>query len=219
MSSEKGFLMKRAILFPLGVIVPLLVLTGCTEPQMTDATRTKTEGTLVGAAGGAALGALIGDRNGALIGAALGSVAGYAYGSHVAEEKAKYAREEDWLDASIRKAEKANRDIRAYNARLQKKIAERNRLAKLYKQHKISRNSMLAEKRKIDQERAQANKKLQLAQNELKHQQAVINEARKSGSNARVRRLEREKSKMKQEINTLKHNTQTLASQSVLFAV
>jgi len=47
----------------------------------------------------------------------------------------------------------------------------------------------------------------------------VINEARKSGSNARVRRLEREKSKMKQEINTLKHNTQTLASQSVLFAV
>jgi len=196
-----------------------LLMTGCAQQQMTDSERTRTEGTLVGAAGGAALGALIGDRQGALIGAALGGAAGYAYGSHVAEEKAKYARAEDWLDASIARAERINRHARAYNNRLRKKIAESRRLAKLYRQKKVSRSKMLAQKRSIDHERAQASRELQKLQGNLKYQQEVIAEARKGGNSARVRRLSREISRMKSEERTLRENTQTLASLSASAAV
>ena len=59
---------------------------------------------------------------GAAVGAGVGGAAGFAYGSHVAKEKAKYASQEDWLDACIASAEKVNRENRAYNAALEKEI-------------------------------------------------------------------------------------------------
>ncbi len=104
----KGFL---AILLILGITVSSL--TGCTT--LSDSTRTKTEGTAVGAGGGAVIGgiigAVVGDVGlGAAIGAAAGAAIGYGYGSHVAGKKAKYAETEDWLDACIVSLDGKNRE-------------------------------------------------------------------------------------------------------------
>src|SRR5215831_16131952 len=76
------------------------LLAGCAT--MSDETRTKTEGTAVGAGVGAVaggvLGYLLGGKQGAAIGAgagaALGAGGGYLYGTHVANRKKEYAREE-----------------------------------------------------------------------------------------------------------------------------
>ncbi len=169
--------------------------------------------------GGARLGAAIGGRKGAAWGAALGGVAGYAYGSHVANEKAKYARREDWLNACISSAQKVNRNTRSYNAKLSRKISDTKRLVRLYKQNKISKSKLRAQKRLIDNERKTANKMLKNAQNELKAQQGVLRDAKKMGKKTEARRLEREIAIMKRENRALKSKTNTLASLSALTAV
>jgi len=213
--------MKRIILLSLSTAV-VLSLTGCstTQPNMTDSQRTKAEGTGIGVLGGAALGALIGGNSkGAAWGAALGGLAGYAYGSHVANEKAKYASKEDWLDACISSARKVNKNTRSYNAKLSRKIADTKRLVSLYKQNKVSKSELRAEKTLIDQERKTANKMLKNAQNELKAQQGVLRDAKKMGKKAEAQRLEKEIAIMKKENSKLQNQTNTLASLSALTAV
>lgn len=211
--------MKRIILLSFSTAL-IVSMTGCTQPNMTDSQRTKAEGTGIGVLGGAALGALIGgDSQGALIGAALGGLAGYAYGSHVADEKAKYASKEDWLNACISSAKKVNKSTRSYNAKLSRKIADTKRLVSLYKQNKASKSQMRAQKKLIDQERKTANEMLKNAQNELKAQQGVLRDAKKMGKKAEARRLEQEIAIMKRENRTLKNQTNTLASLSALTAV
>ncbi len=211
--------MKRIIMLPVATVL-IVSMTGCTQPDMTDSQRTKTEGTAVGALGGAALGALIGgDSQGALIGAALGGLAGYAYGSHVANEKAKYASKEDWLNACISSAKKVNKSTRSYNAKLSRKIADTKRLVSLYKQNKISKSKLRAQKKLIDRERTTANKMLKNAQNELKAQQGVLRDAKKTANASETRRIQSEINTMKQQISLLKKNNSTLASLSAVAAV
>ena len=210
--------MKRIILVSLSTAV-IVSITGCGQPNMTDSQRTKAEGTGIGALGGALLGSFIGGSDGAAWGAALGGVAGYAYGSHVANEKAKYARQEDWLNACISSARKVNNDTRNYNAKLSRKIADTKRLVSLYKQNKISKSQLRAQKNLIDQERKTANEMLKNAQNELKAQQGVLRDAKKMGKQAEAARLEKEISIMEKENRTLKNQTNTLASLSALTAV
>ena len=210
--------MKRIIiaLFSLAIIVNI---TGCSQPNMTDSQRTKAEGTGIGVLGGALLGAAIGGRQGAAWGAALGGTAGYAYGSHVANEKAKYARREDWLNACISSARKTNRNTRSYNAKLSRKIAETKRLARLYRQNKVSKSKMRAQKRLIDNERRTASKMLKKAQNELKAQQGVLRDAKRMGKKAEANRLANEIRRMEQQNRELRKNTNELASMSALVAV
>ncbi len=210
--------MKRIMMLPI-IMVLIVSMTGCTQPNMNDSQRTKAEGTGIGLLGGALLGAAIGGRKGAAWGAALGGVAGYAYGSHVANEKAKYARREDWLNACISSAQKVNRNTRSYNAKLSRKISDTKRLVRLYKQNKISKSKLRAQKRLIDNERKTANKMLKNAQNELKAQQGVLRDAKKMGKKTEARRLEREIAIMKRENRALKSKTNTLASLSALTAV
>ncbi len=211
--------MKRIILLSLSTAV-IVSMTGCTtQPNMTDSQRTKAEGTGIGVLGGALLGAAFGGRQGAAWGAALGGVAGYAYGSHVANEKAKYARKEDWLNACISSARKVNKSTRSYNAKLSRKIADTKKLVRLYKQNKISKSKLRAQKKLIDQERKTANKMLKNAQNELKAQQGVLRDAKKMGKKAEARRIEKEIAIMKNENRKLKNQTNTLASLSALTAV
>lgn len=210
--------MKRIIMLPI-ITVLIVGITGCTQPNMTDSQRTKAEGTGIGVVGGALLGAAIGGRQGAAWGAALGGAAGYAYGSHVANEKAKYARKEDWLNACISSARKVNKNTRSYNTKLSRKIADTKRLVRLYKQNKISKSKLRAQKRLIDNERRTANQMLKKAQNELKAQQGVLRDAKRMGKNVEARRLEKEIAIMKRENRTLKNQTNTLASLSALTAV
>lgn len=210
--------MKRIIILSISAAL-IVSMTGCSQPNMTDSQQTKAEGTGVGVLGGALLGAVIGGKHGAAWGAALGGAAGYAYGSHVANEKAKYARKEDWLNACISSAIKVNQSTRSYNVRLSRKIADTKRLVRLYKQNKISRSRLRKQKRLIDNERRTANKMLQNAQHELKAQQGVLRDARHMGKKAEARRLEEQIRIMKKQNSTLRRQTNTLASLSALTAV
>ena len=107
-------------------------LGGCTNIK-DDRTRTKTEGTLAGAAGGALLGAGIaailngGDPRaviaGAATGAAGGGFAGAAYGHAVAKKKETYAKKESALDAQLAGLKKQIAARAQYNARLKKLVA------------------------------------------------------------------------------------------------
>ena len=98
----------------ISVLLGVALLTGCAT--MSDEARTKGEGTAVGAGVGAALGAglgaLLGGRQGALLGAGLGAAegagGGYLYGSHVANRKKDYARQEDYLNALVVSAQQVN---------------------------------------------------------------------------------------------------------------
>lgn len=210
--------MKRIILLSFSTAL-IVSMTGCTQPNMSDSQRTKAEGTGVGVLGGALLGALVGGKKGAAWGAALGGVAGYAYGSHVANEKAKYARKEDWLNACILSARKVNKSTRSYNAKLSRKIADTKRLVRLYKQNKISKSKLRAQKKLIDNERKRANNMLKNAQNELKAQQGVLKDAKRTANASETRRIQSEINTMKQQISLLKKNTSTLASLSAVAAV
>lgn len=210
--------MKRIVILPITAAL-IVNFTGCSQPNMSDSERTKAEGTGVGILGGALLGAALGGKKGAAWGATLGGVAGYAYGSHVANEKAKYARQEDWLNACISSAQKMNNKTRSYNARLSRKISDTKRLVRLYKQNKASKSQMRAQKQMIDKERKTANQMLKNAQNELRAQQNVLRDARKMGKKSEARRLEQQISIMKKENRALKSQTNTLASLSALTAV
>ncbi len=210
--------MKRIITASLSAAL-IMGMTGCAQQNMTDSQRTRAEGTGIGAIGGALLGAAIGGSEGAAWGAALGGTAGYAYGSHVANEKAKYARSEDWLDACIYDARKVNQNTRAYNAKLSRQISETKRLARLYKQNKVSKSKMRAQKQLIDKERATANKVLKDAEYQLKAQQGVLRDAQRTGKRAEASRLAKEVRIMEQQNRELRMNTNKLASMSALVAV
>ena len=203
--------------------VYLLTMSGCSGKNMDDSTRTKTEGTAVGAAVGGIIGALIGDEKGALIGAAVGATAGYVYGSHVAQEKEKYASQEDWLDACIASAKKVNSETKAYNDKLANELktmrAETDRLAKLYEQKKIEKAEMIAQKKKIDAKLEESKEKLARAEFELENQQLVLDDVKKNGSKEDIANVDSEIEKLKREIETLKKNTEELAAMSALAAV
>ena len=89
----------------------------------------------------------------------------------------------------------------------------------MYRQNKISKSKLRAQKRIIDNERKTANKMLQNAQNELKTQQGVLRDAKQMGKAAEARRLEEQIRIMKQENSALRSQTNTLASLSALTAV
>ncbi len=100
----------------------------------TDQQRTKAQGAGLGAAAGAAVGTAIGAvaggkegaLKGALIGGGIGLIGGYAYATHVANLKAQYVKEEDYLDACITSAEKVNQETRQYNAYLESEIRDQD---------------------------------------------------------------------------------------------
>ena len=172
------------------ISVSLVLITGmmgCSvgDPNMSDAQRTKTEGALSGALGGAILGAILGDSTeDTLKGAAIGGLAGYAYGTHVAKQKAKYAKEEDWLDACVASARKVNNETKSYNARVSREITKTKRLVRLYKQEKISKSQLIAQKKSIEKERKLAQDQLEKAKFELENQEEVLAQAKKSANEA-----------------------------------
>jgi hypothetical protein len=104
-------------------------------------TRTTVEGTLTGAAVGAAAGALVAamigvnPAKGAALGAAIGTPLGLAAGVYVANQKEKYATEEQYLDACIAESRQYNEEARKDIAYMQNYIAEEEvRIADLRRQ-------------------------------------------------------------------------------------
>ena len=208
--------MKKIVLVPM--IILMLTIVGCV-PNISDSARTKMEGTGVGLLGGALIGRLVGGKRGAKLGAVVGAGAGLLYGAHVADQKEKYAKKEDWLNASILSAKKVNRKVRLSNARFSKKIAQTKKLVKLYKKRKISKEKMRRQHAIVVAERKKAQKLLRVARRELQAQKRVLREARKMGRPSHAKRLAQQIAQLKRQNSSLQNKTNTLASLSALTAV
>jgi gas vesicle protein len=120
----------------ISAVVALALLAGCAETE--EGRTTQSQGTGIGALLGAAVGAGIGAAagggrgaaTGAIAGALIGGSAGFAYGTHVANQKAKYARAEDWLNACIVSARGYRRHAYAVNQKLSTRIASLEKRSK-----------------------------------------------------------------------------------------
>jgi Glycine zipper len=121
---------------PVSAFVALVILASCAETQEGRTTQAQGAGlgALLGAAVGAGLGAATGGGRGAAIGAATGAVvggtAGFVYGTHVANQKAKYAKAEDWLNACIASAHGYRRHAVAVNQKLSSRLATLDKRSK-----------------------------------------------------------------------------------------
>ena len=196
-----------------------------------DSTRTKTEGSLLGAGLGAGLGALIGGLTGggrgaligAGIGAGVGAAGGYAVGAHIADKKAEYARQEDWLDACIAHSEEVNAEVRQYNAKLGREIAALDRESQVlmakYRQKEISRNKLIAEQRQLQKYHNDSEKTLSDLRSERAKQQRVASEARRLGDARRAHKLDAEIAKLDKEIKQMREYNKRLANISARMTV
>ncbi len=223
--------MIKKISLGIALVFTISMLNGCANIK-DDSTRTKVEGAGTGAAVGAVAGGLLGQLIGgdtkatlfgAAVGAAVGGVGGYAYGSHVASQKEKYAKEEDWLEACIADAKKKNQEIIAYNQDLSKQIAvlkkDTKALKKRYKDTQ-TRNAKLQDKKaEVEGVMASANKELAASKAELEAQNSVIADARKNGQNDYAVTLDSEVETLKANIKELEKRTEELASMSASMSV
>lgn len=220
-----------SILSILTLIAGVSMLSGCANIQ-DDGTRTRTEGAATGAAAGAILGAIIGQvaggdtestLMGAAIGGAIGGAGGYAVGNHIANQKARYASEEDWLNACIAEARKKNGEWIAYNKQLSTDIAQLKRdtaaLKKEYANQQTRKAKLLEKKMGVDALNAQVAKELAAAREELKAQQSVAVQVREGASTDTMNAFDSEIAQLKTNIKDLEKQTNALASLSASMSV
>jgi uncharacterized protein (DUF342 family) len=223
--------MSRKALAVIVTLCMLLVVSGCANIK-DDGTRTRAEGAGTGAAIGAIAGGVLGqivggDTSatllGAAIGAAVGGAGGYAYGDHVAGQKEKYAKEEEWLEACIAQARQKNQEMVAYNQGLSQQIAAlKKETAALKKKHKdkTARTARLKEKKAaMDSLHESASKELTAAKAELEAQNSATVEAKKSGQSDYAVTLDSEIESLKGNIQELENRTAELASMSASMSV
>ncbi len=207
-----------------------LALSGCAG--MSDSNMTKAQGAGAGAAGGAVLGGVLGQVFGqdakstiigGAIGGAIGAGAGYLYGTHVAQQKEKYASQEDWLDACIASAEKTNEETKAYNRQLAGEIEtlkeKSSKLQKKYKAKKASKADMVVLKSRIDQTSSQAEEALKKAKFELQNQISVAEQINRGDAPEQSKALDKRITSLKKSINELEEKTDSLAALSVTMGV
>ena len=171
----------------IAAITALTFLPGCAATD--DGRTTQAQGTGIGAAIGAGLGAAIGGiagggrgaAQGAAIGALAGGTAGFAYGTHVATQKAKYARAEDWLDACIASAQRANNRARSYNRNLSIQLSslEKRGRAAMAARDKAAVTQIRTQIVQLQQQGAAEQKNLN---GEINAQKNVLNDAQAKGS-------------------------------------
>ncbi len=176
------------------VVLMSALLAGCAETK--DGQTTQAQGTgigaVIGAGLGAAIGGLTGGGEGALRGAALGGLAGgaagFAYGTHVATQKAKYARAEDWLDACIASAQRTNSRARTFNRKLSIRLSSLQSRAKaaVASKNKAQIGQIRSEIASLKQEGAAQSKTVN---GEVKAQQSALQDpaAKKSGKYGELR--------------------------------
>ena len=157
------------------------LLSGCAgmNDQQTTVAQGAGFGALLGAVAGQAIG---GNTRSTLIGAAAGGLIGAAVGSSIAERKAQYANEEDFLNAEIarnqefiREADEENRQLYAEISRLDR---ESQRLAREYRAGKASRNAMVQQRSALEKQLAKAKQVNSLAEKQLADANTVYSESR-----------------------------------------
>ena len=194
-----------------GVALTALALNACAPTS--DGQLAQAQGAGIGAVGGGVLGAIIGNNTkigtggGALIGATAGGLAGYAYGTHVANQKAKYKSTEQWLDACIADAEKKRQAAVAYNHAMDSRLAQlrvKVRDAKAggnQDELKKLKQQILAEHSKAEEQMAAVNKEIQV-------QQVAVKDC---GNSSRTVELRTKLSDLNSANASTKKNAQSLA--------
>ncbi len=207
-------------LIAMGIV--LAMFSGCANIS-NDATRTKTEGTLlgagVGAAAGAVAGALLGGKQGAAIGAGIGGLlgagTGYAIGSTVADRKQKYANEEDRLNGEIQVVMQYNKQLEEYNVATTNRIntldKEISNLKSLYKARRVTEIALKNKQGQIiklirDADKIKDDKSKELIA--LTEYQKSISETQ---SQSNVAKLDQEVSALRNNIALLDSNNKQMA--------
>jgi len=190
------------------------LLSGCAgmNDQQTTVAQGAGFGALLGAVAGQAIG---GNTRSTLIGAAAGGLIGAAVGSSIAERKAQYASEEDFLVAEIERNEAFIREADAENRQLYAEIDrldhESRRLAREYRSGKASRDALVQQKSRVEKQLAKAKKVNSLAEKQLADANEVYGDSRqKRGSQDQyTRQLESNLVKLKE---TRQKSSQNVAS-------
>ena len=203
-------------------------LSGCA----TDQQRTKTQGTVIGAVGGAVLlgglgalaGVLSGNRDnvaryaiaGAAAGAALGGVAGYNWGANVAREKAAYANTEDYLDACIGDTRAATAAAQRQNQSLRNQIAQLNAQSQqalvAYQQGQVDRQYLAGASAAVQERRADVQQKAQNLTQQIAIERNALAQARTKGSSAKLQQFNNEIRALSAQKAELQAHNQELAS-------
>ncbi len=224
--------MKKVLIISLIITYCTIGISGCANIN-NDIARTKTEGTLAGAGVGAVVGGtigyLMGGKDGLAIGAgigtAVGGLTGFSYGTHIAEEKEKFASKEEWLNYNIGVAEKANQDILTYNNALADDInrlkVETASLLREYRAKRVNMNVLKGKKKQIDAKVASSNNILKAAKEDLRSQVNQLNIAKyefKRSSQA-LAKLKSKIKVMRKNITAMERNTAVLSSYSQRMSV
>jgi len=210
----------------MSIFLIIFIFAGCanTNLGMNDRQQTIFQGTVIGVAAGASTGALLGQLIGkdtkstllgAGIGAALGGLAGASYGTHIADLKAKYANDEEYLIACIKVAREANKQAEAYNDKLRSEISnlkkEIHQLVRKYNRGEIVQADLLNKKKELERQLAQ----LEVNRKAIHYQIEKFKQARAQAQKANARTiasLDREIYKLEKAAQELEAEANTLAS-------
>lgn len=170
------------------VVLTASTLSGCaaTDGSTGDQQATAAQGAAFGAILGGLLGAAVSDNRatGALVGAAAGGLIGYGIGSSIAERKAQYANEEDFLIAEIRRNQEFTREAAAQNRQIRQEIAqldrESQRVQREYRAGRASRDAMTRQKASLEKQLAKAKQINTLAEKQLADADQVHKESRQA---------------------------------------
>lgn len=190
-----------------------LLSSNCAD--MNDRQLTQAQGAGIGAGAGALIGGIIGHQSGnalegAAIGGAIGGLGGLAYGTHVANQKAKYASAEAWLDACIADASKKRSAAVAYNKRLNGELA---RLEREVRSAQASNDKARLKQLngEIRREKAAADQEVKNFSKEAQLQRSAIQQAG-SGGGSRVSTLRSTTDGIETQVSTMKKSSQRMAS-------
>jgi hypothetical protein len=201
------------------IVLMLLICTlipGCAG--MSDQSRTKAEGTTVGAVAGGLLGLVIGGEQGAAIGALAGAGVGFLVGNEVAKRKKAYASNEDFLNGEIASTKEFNTTALAYNQKMAKDIRalerESKNLRAKYNKGKVKKSSLTAKNKDLQKLIAENAKLESILAKELEVQTEIIAQERKDhpANDQYIARLEKEVNTLQKNLGTLREGSTQLAS-------
>ncbi len=204
----------------IALMLAIPLINGC--GGMSDKNTTRAQGAGMGAVLGAGLGAIIGNQmgdstKGAVIGGLLGAAAGGVYGNHVANKKAQFASQEQYIDACIAQAAQVQQQTYAYNQQLRQDITgleqQVQQANQAYKQKQMSRDQMVAMKKDLNNRVQQANQSLERVGQEIQIQNQVLaNERQAGGSGSHLAKLEQQINALQRQKSELQQQTQRLAA-------
>jgi hypothetical protein len=164
------------------------LLSGCatTDGTTDDQQATAAEGAAFGSVLATVLGAATGQRRAsrALVGLAAGGTSGYSVGAAIAERKAQYATEEDFLVAEIRRNQEFAQEAAAQNRQIAGEIArldrESQRLTQGYRAGQVSRDALTQQQAILEKQLTKAKQVNTLTERQLAETNQVYTETRQT---------------------------------------